>query len=140
MTTHPSSPDKDIHMGGADVEIPMSVKGIKRSREGDLEVDEGVAAKLPFITSVGTKRGRSSSSSSSSTSSSSHSSSQVEDWNIDGEGDALMNMKNSPEQHLTEENKLSISTKGVCEVAEIFSPPRVCRKARIRGLRGGWSL
>ena len=184
VTTHPSSPDKDIVMEGVDVEIPMSVKGIKRNKEGDLEVDEGVATKVPLTTSVGTKRGRSSSCSSSSTSSSSDSSSQVEVQKIDGEGDAVMHMNNSPEQHLPNEYKLSISTKGekrdetmttrrdkpargkpmltdpdkpasgnrehvhekdrrdqsVYDAAEIFSPPRVCRRARIRGLRGGWSL
>ena len=28
----------------------------------------------------------------------------------------------------------------VCDVAEIFSPPTICRRARARGLRGGWSL
>ena len=112
VTTHPSSPDKDIDMESADVEIPMPVKWSKRSGKGDLEVDEGVAAKVPLTTSVGTKRGRSSRSSSSSTSSSSHSSSQGEDHKIDGEGDAVMNMNNSPEQHSKEEYKLSISTKG----------------------------
>ena len=48
VTTHPSSPDKDNGMEGVDVEIPMSVKGIKRSREGDLEVDEGVATTSSF--------------------------------------------------------------------------------------------
>ena len=32
------------------------------------------------------------------------------------------------------------SDQSVCEVAENFSPPRVCRRARITGLRGGWSL
>ena len=70
VTTHPSSPDKDIDLKGVGVEISMSVEGIKRSREGDLEVDEGVATKVSFTTSVGTKRGRSGSSSCSSTSSS----------------------------------------------------------------------
>ena len=28
----------------------------------------------------------------------------------------------------------------VYDVAEIFSPPRVCHRDRIRGLRGDWSL
>ena len=82
-----------------------------------------------------------------------------------------MHMNTFPEQHFTQEFKLSISTKGgkrdeqmltdpdkpasgnrehvhekdrrdqsVYDVAEIFWPPRVCRRARIRGLRGGWSL
>ena len=78
VTTHSNSPDKDFDMESADVEVPMSVKGIKRIREGDLEVDEGVAAKVPVTTSVGTKRGRSNSNSSRSTSSSSDSSCQVE--------------------------------------------------------------
>ena len=45
MTTHLSSSAKDIDMESADVEIPMPVKWSKRSREGDLEVDEGVIAK-----------------------------------------------------------------------------------------------
>ena len=61
--------------------------------------DEGVAAKVPLTTQVGTKRDRRSSSSSSSSCSSSHSSSQVEDQKIDGEGDAVMHMNNFTEQH-----------------------------------------
>ena len=68
------------------------------------------SAKVPAITSVGLKRGRSDSSSSSSSSSSS--TSEQEDQKIDGEGDAVMHMKNLPEQHLTKEYKSSISTKG----------------------------
>ena len=88
VTTQPSSPEKDIEIEGLDVEIPMSVEGIKRSREGDLEVDEGVTTKVPLTTSVGTKRGRSSSSNSSSTSSSS-STIEQEDQKIDGEGVAV---------------------------------------------------
>ena len=47
VTTHPSSPDKYIDVE-VDVEIRMLVKGIKRSREGDLEVDEDVAAENYF--------------------------------------------------------------------------------------------
>ena len=143
VTTHSSSPDRDIEMESAEVEIPMSLKGTKRSREGDLEVDEGVAAKVPLTTSVGTKRGRSNSSSSSSTSSSSDSSTQVEDYKIDGEGDAVMHMNVFPwKHHSTKEYKLSISTKGGNCVQSIYdvSPPRMCRRARIRGLRCGWSL
>ena len=58
VTTHSSSPDKDIDMESADVEVPMPVKGgIEKSGEGDFEVDEG-AANVPLTTSVGTKRGR----------------------------------------------------------------------------------
>ena len=79
-------------MESTDVEIPMSVKCIKRSRGGGLEVDGGVVAKVPLITSVGIMRRRSSSSSTSS--SSNHSSSQVEDQKINGEGDTVMHMHN----------------------------------------------
>ena len=68
-------------------------------------------AKVPAITSVGLKRGRSDSSSSSS--SSSTSTCEQEDQKIDGEGDAVMHMNNFTEQHLTKEYKSSISTKGV---------------------------
>ena len=142
--------------------------GTKRCRDDEDFEDEQVA-KVPAITSVGLKRGRSGSGSSSSSSSSS--TSEQEDQKIDGEGDAVMHMKNFPEQHLTKEYRLSISTKEgmrdkqlttrrdkpasgnrehvhekdridqlVYDVVEIFSPPRVCRRARSRGLRGGWSL
>ena len=65
--------------------------------------------KFLLTTSVGTKKGRSSSSSNNSSSTSS--SSQEEVQKIDGEGDAVMHMNNFPEQHLTKEYKLSISTK-----------------------------
>ena len=54
---------------------------------------------------------------------------------------------------VTEEYKFGISAKeenghelhhtrgqSVYDVAEIFSPSRICRTARTRGLRGGWSL
>ena len=137
VTTHSSSPDRDIEMESAEVEIPMSLKGTKRSREGDLEVDEGVAAKVPLTTSVGTKRGPSNSSSSSSTSSSSDSSTQVEDHKIDGEGDAVVHMNVFPEkQHSTKEYNGGNCGQSVYDV----SPPRMCHRARIRGLRCGWSL
>ena len=141
----------------------------KRCRD-DEDLEEEQVVKVPTITSVGLKRGRSDNSSSSS--SSSTSTSEQKEQKIDGEGDAVMHMNYIPEQYLTKEYKLSISTKGemrdkqmtirrdkpaqgnrehvhkkkdrsdqsVCDVVEIFSPPRVCRRARSRGLRGGWSL
>ena len=76
--------------------------------------------------------------------------SQEEDQKIDGEGDAVMHM-NLPA--LTDEYQFCFSAKGcewtelrqtrgqpIYDVAEIFSPPTICRRARARGLRGGWSL
>ena len=30
--------------------------------------------------------------------------------------------------------------RGCYDVVEVFSPPRICARARERGLRGGWSL
>ena len=113
-------------------------------------VKTGVAAQVPATTSVGLQRGRSDSGSSSSTSSSSSSMSQEEDQTIDGEGDEVMHM-NLPA--LSDEYKFCISAKGengaelrqtrgqsVYDVAEIFSPPKICCRARARRLRGGWSL
>ena len=163
LTAHPSPQSDDVVMDSADIEIPLSspanapipppisVTGTKRSRD-DEDLEDEQVAKVPAITSVGLKRGRSDSSSSSSSSSSS--TSEQEDQKIDREGDAVMHMNTFPEQHLTKEYKSSISTKAgkrdvhekdrrdqsVCDVVEIFSPPRVCRRARSRGLRGGWSL
>ena len=129
--------------------LPKIKEGTKRSRENDEECEENVATKLPATTAVGLERGRSDSSSST-TSSSSSSMSQEEDQKIDGEGDAVMHM-NLPA--LTDEYQFCFSTKGcewtelrqtrgqpVHDVAEIFSPPTICRRARARGLRGGWSL
>ena len=103
---HSSSKEKDVVIDSADVEIPLadgahvtvnassplskSETGTKRSRENDEECEDSVATKLPAITAVGLKRGRSDSSSS--TSSSSSSMGQEEDQKIDGEGDAVMHM------------------------------------------------
>ena len=40
-------------------------------------------------------------------------------------------------EHVHEKDR---SDQSVYDVVEIFSPPRVCRRDRSRGLRGGWSL
>ena len=76
--------------------------------------------------------------------------SQEEDQKIDREGDVVMHM-NLPA--LSDEHKFCISAKwrngpeirqtrgqSVYDVAEKFSPPKICCGARSQGLRGGWSL
>ena len=116
-----------------------SVTSTERSREDDEEFEDSVATKVPATTYD----------SSSSTGSSSSSTNHEDDQKIDGEGGAVMHM-NLPA--LSDEYKLYISATGVgpelrqsrgqsvCDVAEIFSPPKTCYGARARGLRGGWSL
>ena len=110
LTAHPSPQSDDVVMDSADIEIllsssanapippPISVTGTQRSRD-DEEFEDEQVAKVPAITSVGLKRGRSDSSSSSSSSSSS--TGEQEDQKIDGEGDAVMHVNNFTEQHLT---------------------------------------
>ena len=164
FTAHPSQQSDDVVMDSADIEIPLSssanapspppisVTGTKRSRDDGDHLEDEQVAKVPATSSVGLKRGRSDSSSSSS--SSSRRTGEQEDQKIDDEGDAVMHVNNFSEQHSTKEYKSSISTEGrkrdvheedrrdpsVYDVVEIFSPPRVCRRARSRGLRGGGSL
>ena len=166
LPAHSSSKEKDVVMDSADVEIPLadgadvtvnassplskSETSTKRSRENDEECEDSVATKLPATTAVGLKKRGRSDSGSSTTSSSSSSMSQEEDQKIDGEGDAVMHM-NLPA--LTDEYQFCFSEKGEngtelrqtrgqsnCDVAEIFSPPTIGKRARARGLRGGWSL
>ena len=121
LTAHPRPQSDDVVLDSADIEIPLSssanapipppisVTGTTRCRD-DEDLEEEQVAKVPAVTSVGLKRGRNDSSSSSSSSSSS--TSEQKEQKIDGEGDAVMHMNYFPEQYLTKEYKLSISTKG----------------------------
>ena len=49
-------------------------------------------------------------------------------------------MASLPRESVSKDTKKDRSDQSVYDVVEIFSPPRVCRRARSRGLRGGWSL
>ena len=49
-------------------------------------------------------------------------------------------MTSLPRETVSTYTKKDRSDQSVYDVVEIFSQPRVCRRARTRGLRGGWSL
>ena len=152
----------------APIPPPISVTGTKRCRD-DEDLEEEQVATVPAITSVGLKRGRSDSSSSSCSSSSSTSEQEGQKIDGEGDAVMHMKsfpeQHSTKEYKLsisTKEEKRDEQMKTRCDkpasgnrehvhekdrrvqsvydVAEIFSPPRVCRRARIRGLRGGWSL
>ena len=119
--------------------------------------------KVPLTTSVATKKGRSSSGSSSSSSSKTRRSMAkatrslhmnnftgqhvTKEYNlsVSTEGrkrdEQVTTRRDKPatgnREHAHEKDR---SDQSVFEVAENFSPPRVCRRARLTRLRGGWSL
>ena len=74
LTAHPSPQSDDVVMGSADIEIPSSspanasipppISVIAKRCRDDEDLEEEQVAKVPAITSVGLKRGRSDSSSS----------------------------------------------------------------------------